>query len=321
MIRIAVLVASRLAYMALTLAAVSVLLFALTQLLPGDVAQMILGTSATPDSLEAMRRNLGLDQPPVVQYLRWAGAFVVGDWGVSARVDVPIRDLVLLRLANSLALAALTVLVFVPLGIGLGVVAAVYRGRLPDHIVLGTTVLGVSVPEFVTGTGLVLLFSGVLGWLPASSGLSLEQISDPWVWLRQAILPVTTLTLLLLAHTSRMTRASLLQELARPYVRTARLKGLPERSVLLRHALPNALIPTIAGIAVNVGWLMGSIAVVETIYAYPGLGRLVLFALSNRDLRLIQAVVLVIATVYALANLISDLLYLRLNPRLAEQGN
>ncbi len=307
----------RLGLMALSLAAVSLLVFVLTQFLSGDVAQMILGTAATPESLDALRRNLGLNEPPLVQYIHWAGSFLVGDWGISARTNLPIQGLVLPRLVDSLALAGLTMLVFVPVGIGLGVLAAVKRGRLVDQVILTTTIVGVSLPEFVTGTVLVLLFSGVLGWLPASSGMSLQQVPDWWSWLRQMILPVLTLTILLLAHTSRMTRANLLQELARPYVRTARLKGLPERTVLFRHALPNALVPTVAVVAGNVGWLMGSIAVVETVFAYPGLGRLAIFALTNRDLRLMQATILVIAAVFTLVLLVGDLLYIRLNPRLA----
>ncbi|HEY7138835.1 MAG TPA: ABC transporter permease [Methylomirabilota bacterium] len=304
----------RLLLVALVMAIVSVLIFAVVQILPGDVAVMILGTSATPQDLAALRVKLGLNRPAPLRYLDWIGGAIRGDWGASLLYQMPVRPLVLERLGRSAVLAGLALVVGVPLAVGLGVLSAVRRGGLVDHLVGLVSLVAVSLPEFIIGTVLILVFAFRFALLPPSS------LIDPQASLGQAapslVLPVLTLVLALLAHMSRMTRASMLEVLEQPYVRAARLRGLRPRRVILRHALRNALLPTVGIIAINVGYLIGGIVVVETVFAYPGLGRLMVDAVNHRDVPVIQMTALVIALTYALANLAADLAYAYLNPRI-----
>jgi peptide/nickel transport system permease protein len=304
----------RLLLVALVMAIVSVLIFAVVQILPGDVAVMILGTSATPQDLAALRVKLGLNRPAPLRYLDWIGGAIRGDWGASLLYQMPVRPLVLERLGRSAVLAGLALVVGVPLAVGLGVLSAVRRGGLVDHLVGVVSLVAVSLPEFIIGTVLILVFAFRFALLPPSS------LIDPQASLGQAapslVLPVLTLVLALLAHMSRMTRASMLEVLEQPYVRAARLRGLRPRRVILRHALRNALLPTVGIIAINVGYLIGGIVVVETVFAYPGLGRLMVDAVNHRDVPVIQMTALVIALTYALANLAADLAYAYLNPRI-----
>jgi len=227
---------------------------------------------------------------------------------------MPVRPLVLERLGRSAVLAGLALVVGVPLAVGLGVLSAVRRGGLVDHLVGLVSLVAVSLPEFIIGTVLILVFAFRFALLPPSS------LIDPQASLWQAapslVLPVLTLVLALLAHMSRMTRASMLEVLEQPYVRAARLRGLRPRRVILRHALRNALLPTVGIIAINVGYLIGGIVVVETVFAYPGLGRLMVDAVNHRDVPVIQMTALVIALTYAMANLAADLAYAYLNPRI-----
>ena len=308
-----VFVVRRLLFSLLVLLIVSVVVFVVVQVLPGDVASMILGTDATLEDVATMREKLGLNRPAHVRYLEWIAGAVRGDWGTSLRLNQPVGPLIATRMANSAVLAGMTLVIAVPLAIGLGVYAGLRRARLPDRVIAVVTLIGTSLPEFVWGSLLIIVFSFWLKWLPPSS------LMDPGdsmlAHFKLLILPVTTLTLVMLAYTSRMTRTSMIDVLERNFIRTARLKGIGERQVILRHALPNALLPTITIVAMNIGWLMGSLVVVETVFSYPGLGRMMVFAVSNRDVPMLQMTVLVTAGVYCLANLLADVLYAYLNPR------
>ncbi|MBK8741115.1 MAG: ABC transporter permease [Betaproteobacteria bacterium] len=308
-----VFVARRLLFSALVLLMVSMVVFVVVQVLPGDVASMILGTDATPEDVATMREKLGLNRPAHVRYLEWIAGAVQGDWGTSLRLNQPVAPLIMTRMGNSAVLAGLTLLVAVPLAIGLGVYAGLRRGRLPDRIIALVTLIGTSLPEFVWGNLLIIVFAFWFKWLPPSS---LMDPGDPvFAQFKLLILPVATLTMVMLAYTSRMTRTSMIEVLEKNFIRTARLKGIGERQVILRHALPNALLPTITIVAMNIGWLMGSLVVVETVFSFPGLGRMMVFAVSNRDVPMLQMTVLVTAAIYCLANLLADVLYAYMNPR------
>ena len=312
--RVVTFLSRRLLLVALVMAIVSVLIFAVVQILPGDVAVMILGTSATPQDLAALRVKLGLNRPAPLRYLDWIDGAVRGDWGASLLYQMPVRPLVLERLGRSAVLAGLALGVGVPLAVGLGVLSAVRRGGLVDHAVGLVSLVAVSLPEFIIGTALILVLAFRFPLLPPSS--LIDPQASLWHAAPSLVLPVLTLVLALLAHMTRMTRASMLEVLEQPYVRAARLRGLRPRRVILRHALRNALLPTVGIIAINVGYLIGGIVVVETVFAYPGLGRLMVDAVNHRDVPVIQMIALVMALTYALANLAADLAYAYLNPRI-----
>ncbi len=296
----------RVAAIAVILVVISVLIFAITQALPGNVARMIAGQFATPDVIAAIEAKLHLDDPLAVQYWRWAKGVLAGDLGQSLIMERPIAPMLANALANSARLAAVSLVAVAIAGIGLGVLAAVRHGGAVDHGISVITFLGISVPEFFWGIVLILVFAAYLQWLPSGGTGSPAHL----------VLPAATLTFALIAHVSRMTRSSMLEALASNYVLYARAKGLPERVVLTRHALRNALLPTITVLAIDVGWLIGGIVVVESVFSYPGLGRLLLFAIERHDLPLIQASILVVAAIYCLANLAADLLYAYFNPRI-----
>jgi peptide/nickel transport system permease protein len=312
--RVLAFVGRRLGLLALVMAIVSVLIFGIVQILPGDVAVMILGTSATPADLTALRQKLGLDRPAPLRYADWVSGAVRGEWGTSLLYQVPVRPLVLERLRRSAVLAVLALAVAVPLAIGLGVLSALRRNGILDQAVGLVTLVAVSLPEFIVGTVLILVLAFRFALLPPSS------LVDPrkslWSVAPSLVLPVLTLVLTLLAHMTRMTRASMLDVLEQPYIRAARLRGLRPRLVILRHALRNALLPTVGIVAINVGFLIGGIVVVETVFAYPGLGRLMVDAVNHRDVPVIQMAALLIALTYALANLAADLVYAYLDPRI-----
>ena len=312
--RVVAFVGRRLLLVALVMAIVSVLIFGVVQILPGDVAVMILGTSATPADLAALRVKLGLERSAPLRYLDWIGGALRGDWGTSLLYQVPVRPLVFERLGRSAVLAVLALAVAVPLAIGLGVASALRRNRLLDQVIGLVTLVAVSLPEFISGTVLILVLAFYFAIFPPSS------LIDPRVSLWSAapslVLPTLTLVLALLAHMTRMTRASMIEALEKPYVRAARLRGLRPRLVILRHALRNALLPTVGIVAINVGFLLGGIVVVESVFAYPGLGRLMVDAVNHRDVPVIQMAALLIALTYALANLAADVVYAYLDPRI-----
>lgn len=304
----------RVGFLALTVLLTSFIVFAVTQLLPGDPARIILGREAGPAALAQLRSELGLDRPVPVQYAAWLGGFVTGDWGESYGTGQAIRPLVLGRLGNSLRLAGLTLLIAVPLALLLGVVAALQAERWPDTLISVGSLAVVGLPEFVTGLVLIQVFSFWLGWLPANASVAPDAPFREV--LPQLILPAITATLVMLAYVARLTRASVLEELHRPYVRTARLKGVRASQVMVRHVLRNALLPAITVIAISFGWLISGLIVVENVFNYPGLGRLLMFAIDRRDLPLMQAITLVAVLAFALANLVADLAYALLDPRI-----
>lgn len=307
----------RLGFLALTLLLTSLLVFGITQLLPGDVARVILGREASEAALQALRAELGLDQPLPVQYLAWLGRFVTGDWGVSFSTGQAIRPLVLERLGNSLMLAALTMLLAVPLSVGLGVMAALKQDKAADNAISVGSLAVVGLPEFITGLVLIQVLALRLGLFPANS--SIRPGAGFGEALPYLVLPALTATLVLLAYIVRLTRAGVIEELKKGYVRTATLKGLSRRDVVVRHVLRNALLPTITVVAISFGWLISGLIVIENVFNYPGLGRLMTFAIDRRDLPLMQAITMLTVLIFALANLGADLLYAYLNPRIRLQ--
>lgn len=311
----AALIVRRLGALLVTLALLSLIVFGVTQVLPGNVAQMILGPYATVESQQALEKNLKLDEPAWQQYSNWLGRFVRGDWGESLRLGQQIRPILLLRLQNSSYLALSSLLGVTTFGIGLGVVAGVRQHRPADHLISLLAFFGISIPAFVSGSLLIILFAGGLWNVLPGSGYR-APTEDLGGWLAHLILPTITLMLLLLAYVIRMTRSSIIEVLSTNYIRTARLKGASEARVVLGHALRNALLPTVTVIAMNIGWILGSVVIIEEIFAYPGLGSLILFAVHNRDLPLLQASVMVVGVVTGLANLVADILYVYLNPRI-----
>lgn len=306
-------VARRIAFLAATVAAVSLLIFALTQLLPGDVATMILGMSATPEDLATLRRHMGLDRPALVQYLDWAGRVLRGDLGVSTRFKLPVGPILRDALGNTMWLVAMGLASAIPIGLFVGVISGLRAGRVVDHTLSAAALFAASLPEFVTGAVLIVLMSTWLGWFPAFSpmetGLSLPER------LHRLVLPSISLNMVILAYIIRMMRAGLIEVMATPYVRAAILKGLPLPTVIVRHALPTALGPAINVMAMSIGWMAGGLVVVESMFGYPGLGRLLVFAIQNRDIPLIQAISLLVATAYAFGNLLADILQRLLDPR------
>lgn len=305
----------RLGSLVLTLLLLSIIVFGITQLLPGNVAQMILGPYASEDTQAALEEKLGLNEPLVEQYVEWLGGFVQGDWGESLRLSREIRPILLLRLQNSAYLALSSLIGVAVFGIGLGVVAGVRQNRAADHSISIFAFIGISLPAFVSGSMLIILFAGGVWSILPGSGYT-PPSEDVTEWLTRLVLPTITLMLLLLAYVIRMTRSSMIEVLSANYIRTARLKGAPERTVVLRHALRNALLPTVTVIAMNIGWILGSVVIVEEIFAYPGVGSLILFSVNNRDLPLLQATVMVVGAVTGLANLAADVAYVYLNPRI-----
>ncbi len=301
----------------LTLLMVSVVVFAATQLLPGDPAQAILGKEAADKArYEALRRELNLDQPLYAQYFGWLGGVVAGDMGTSlVQKDVPVTELLSDRLLNSATLVFLAALLSIPLAILIGSLSAVWRDSRFDTSTNLVNLMLAALPEFVTGIILVLLFAtAVFNWLPAVSRI------DPQIPLYDQldlfILPAITLCLAVIPYISRMLRASTIEVLESEYVMMARLKGLSGNIVLWRHALPNAIVPTLQVIALNLAWLAGGIVTVEYLFGFPGIGFALVDAVANRDIPMVQALCLLIAAVYVILNLIADVLTILISPRL-----
>lgn len=301
----------KIGWAAATLLFTSILIFFATQLMPGNAAKLILGTFATQEAIDALELKLGLNRPAIEQYGSWLNGIIVGDFGVSPRMETPIAPLLWRHLKMSLILASAALILVFFIGVTIGTIAAINRGTLLDRILTSISLIGISVPEFVSGSILILLFTGTL----PISGYAPEGASF-WQWISHLILPVASLTFLMLAHIMRTARVSMIETLSTPYIRTAVLKGLPKRTVVLKHALRNALLPTITVLGINVGYLVGGVVVVEAVFSYPGLGRLTVFAVQNRDIQLIQACTLSMAAIYITASLITDMIYIILNPKL-----
>jgi peptide/nickel transport system permease protein len=297
-----------------TLFVVSLVVFAITQVLPADAAVMMLGENATAQALDALRQQMGLNDPVWLQYLHWLGGVLHGDFGQSLRTGQPISPVMFEALGRSLLLACLSIGLMLVLAIPLGVIAAMRRGRLTDMLVSLVSYAGVSLPEFVTATVAVLVVSDWLKWLPATGYVPLtENFFDG---IAHLALPVCVISIILIAHVSRMVRSELVDVLHTDYIRAARLKGLSGSRVLFGHALRNALLPTITVVALDVGYLLGGIIVVEEIFAIPGIGRQLIVAIQTRDLPSIQAGVLLMAATYSIVNFAADLLYAWLDKRI-----
>ncbi len=305
----------RLGYIVATLFGISFIVFSITQLLPGDAATMILGKFATEESVQAVEQRLGLNQPWYIQYFDWITDFVVGDWGESFENNQAVTEVIAPRVIRSGILASLTLALVTVVGISLGVLAAVRRDTLSDVAISGASYLGISFPEFVTGILLLTLFAGpVFNIFPSGGYTPIGEGIIPWI--KNLMLPAVTLTFVLIAHVVRLTRSEMVEVLQSDYVRTARLKGMREHLVLFKHGLRNGLLPTITLLALDVGYLMGSIVIVEEVFSFPGLGRLVVQAIQARDLPVIQASVMIIAVVYTFANFGADIVYTYLDPRI-----
>jgi peptide/nickel transport system permease protein len=304
----------RVGFLAVTLLLASLLIFVATQLLPGDIARVILGREAGEAALAELRQELGLNDPAPVQYFRWLGDFLRGDWGRSFSTRSDILPLVWGRLGNSMVLAAMALIIAVPISILLGVIAGLKEGSLRVNLISLGSLSVVGLPEFVTAIVLIQVFAIRLQVLPANS--SIPPGATFLESLPMLILPAMTASLVLLAYIVRMTRAGVVEEQHKPYVRTAALKGLPQRTVIGKHVLRNALLPTITVIAISTGWLISGLIVIENVYNYPGLGRLLIFAIDRRDIPLIQAIAVITVFIFALANLVADLFYAYLNPRI-----
>jgi peptide/nickel transport system permease protein len=308
------LLARRLALGVLTILVTSVLIFAGTEVLPGDVATAILGQSATPEAVEAIRKSLGLHDPAVVRYLRWLGHFFQGDLGTSLANGRPIAHLIAFRLANTLFLATVAAVVSVPLSVALGIVTAIRQNSAFDRAVNVASLMAISFPEFFIAYVLVILVAVNLGWFPSLSAVSPEM--GFFERLDMVALPATTLVLVVLAHMMRMTRASVIGVMSSPYIEMAVLKGLADWRVVVQHALPNALAPIINVVALNLAYLIVGIIVVEVVFVYPGMGQLMVDAVAKRDVPVVQACGLIFAGTYVGLNMIADILAILSNPRL-----
>lgn len=299
----------------LTLLLVSVVVFAATQALPSDTARAILGREATPERLAALREQLNLNRPAVVQYGSWLGGVVTGDMGDSLVAKQPVTKLLSGRVKNSAVLVSLAALISIPLALIFGSLSGLLRDRGFDTVVsLGSLTLA-ALPEFVVGIILVLLFATqVIHLFPAVALLNPN--ASIFGQLKMLVLPSMTLVLAVAPYIVRTLRASMIEVLESDYIQMARLKGMPERTVLGRHALPNAIVPAIQVIALNLAWLAGGVVVVEYLFNYPGIGSALMDAVSNRDLPVIQAITLLIAALYVVFNLTADILTILVSPRL-----
>jgi peptide/nickel transport system permease protein len=312
--QIATMVAQRLALGLLTLIAVSLIIFLAVELLPGDLAEAILGQAALPDTVAAFRRELRLDLPPHERYIEWLGAMMQGDMGRSLANNREISDLIGVRFGNTLFLAAYAAMIAVPLALFLGILAALYRNSLYDRLINIVTLSAISSPEFFVAYILVAWLANTLGIFPSISNVH-EDTTLIERFYRTA-LPALTMTLVVVAHMMRMTRASIINLLASPYIEMANLKGLSKMRVIVHHALPNAWAPIINVIVLNLAFLIVGVVVVEVVFVYPGLGQLLIDSVSKRDVPVVQASCLIFAVTYILLNLTADVLSILTNPRL-----
>lgn len=303
----------------LTLWLVSVVVFVATQALPGNAALAILGKEATPERVAALSGQLHLDDSLISQYGHWLAGILHGDLGISAAARAPVSELIGTRIANSAFLVIIAGLVAIPLSLALGVWMAIRRDRFVDHAFSTGSLVLAALPEFVIGIGLLLLCStAVFHVLPAVSLLDEGQYA--WQQPEVVVLPAATLILAISPYIARIMRGSMIEVLRTDYVTMARLKGLRERDVVWRHAVPNALVPAIQVSALQLGWMAGSIVVVEFLFSYPGIGTMLVNAVANRDLPMVQALTLLIAAVYVVINLIADLATILVTPKLRTAG-
>jgi peptide/nickel transport system permease protein len=307
-------IVKRLAFGVVTLIVISVLIALGVDFLPGDLAEALLGQMATPEAVAAIRRELGLDQPLYVRYFDWLVNLLQGDLGTSLANKREVTEIIGIRLANTVFLAAVAAIIAVPLSVFLGILAALYRESLFDKIISMTTLTTISFPEFFVAYILIVILSVEFGVFPSMSNVTLG--TDFWDRLYAVALPVLTLTLVTLAHMMRMTRAAIINVLTSPYIETAQLKGMTPAWVIVHHAFPNALSPIINVIVLNLAALVVGVVVVEVVFVYPGLGQLMVDSVSKRDLPVVQASALIFAGTYVLLNLTADILAIVTNPRL-----
>jgi peptide/nickel transport system permease protein len=312
-------VLERLALGLLTLFVVSIIIFSSLQFLPGDFATAVLGQAATPETVAAFRNELGLNEPAVTRYIQWVAGVVQGDFGTSfsgrsAGREREVMELIAPRMWNTLFLASMTAIIAVPLALALGITAALYRNSLYDRAINATTLTTISFPEFFVAYILILLFSQIFFGFPSLANVTSD--TPFWERVEKCILPAMTLTLVIVAHMMRMTRAAIINLLASPYIEMARLKGVSAAKVILKHALPNAWAPIVNVIAFNLAYLVVGVVVVEVVFTYPGAGQLMVDAVSTRDIPVVQACALIFAATYILLNLFADIVSIVTNPRL-----
>ncbi len=307
------LILRRIGHTLVTLLAMSVVIFIGTNLLPGDVADALLGQAATPEATAALRATLHLNEPAPLRYLHWLAGLLTGDPGQSLVSHVPVATLIGSRLGNSLLLAALTAVIAVPVALLLGIAASVWRGSVFDRLTTMGTIAAVSVPDFLVATVAVILFAVELQWFPA---LSTPQVASFGALVNSFTLPVLTLSLAVVAQMTRMTRAALVGVLDSSYVEMARLKGLRPARIVLHHALPNAAGPIANAAALSLSSLLGGVIIVEVVFNYPGLAKLMVDAVSTRDMPLIQACAILFCTGYMVLVLLADMCSILSNPRL-----
>lgn len=294
---------------------VSLLVFIATLLLPGDPARAILGQAATPERLAALRERLHLNQPAWDQYLHWLGGLFHGDLGISAATQSSVNTLLGDRVVASLLLMLLSAVISLPLALLIGTWSAMRRDRATDHTISGVTLVLAALPEFVVGIiAVVLLSTSVFRILPS---VTLTRPGEPvWTEPSQLVLPVLTLVVAVTPYITRMMRSTMIEVLDSPYVEMARLKGLPERTVIWRHAVPHAIGPVAQVVAIQLAWLAGGVVVVEFLFRYPGVGQALIDAVNNRDVQVVQAVTLIVAGVYIIVNLLADVVGILTNPKL-----
>lgn len=313
MTKVCTLILHRLGLALLILLLISMLIFGAVALLPGDAAQALLGQSASADTVAALRRDMGLDQPLLLRYAAWLGGAVQGDFGMSLANRQPIGALIAGRLMNTLFLALYAALIAVPIAVSLGLISAMLRNTVLDRVVNVSALSAISFPDFFVAYLLIFLVSGTGLFPTIASGVATAEFAEK---VQMTFLPAVTLSLAVAAHMLRMTRAAIVNLLATPYIEMARLKGVGPARLILRHALPNAAAPIITVVAINLAYLITGVVVVEVVFAYPGMGQLMVDSVSKRDVPVVQAAALIFAAAYVFLNLLADVLSILSNPRL-----
>lgn len=308
------LILHRLSLALLTLFVVCVLVFSVTEALPGDVCTAYLGRDASPTRLENCRLQRGLDQPALSRFINWGSGVFSGDLGTSLKREKPINDLVSTRMRNTAVLGLGAAVIGIPLAIFLGVLAALKRDKNTDVGISTGAIFAMTIPEFVTATLLIFIFAIQLQWFPAVT--TVRHTASLSELLPNMILPMITLTFVMMAHILRMVRSAMIDVMASDFVQMAQLKGVPYWRIVFLHALPSAMQPAINVIALTIAWLLGGVVIIEQVFNFPGIGTLMIRAIYDRDLPLVQAIALILAAVYILCNLLADLASLALNPRL-----
>lgn len=308
------LLVQRIALSLLLLLAASAMIFIGTQILPGDVAQSILGQSATPEALANLRTELGLNDPPITRYFNWLFSAMQGDLGTALTNGRDIAESLGARLKNTMFLAFCAAVISVPLAIFLGLLAVRYQNRWPDKLISAVTLTSISIPEFLIGYVLMYFISVKMGWFTSVS--TIYDSMSLWEKLNAIALPVTVLTLVVLAHMMRMTRAAILNVMQSAYIETAELKGLSMFNIIRKHAFPNAIAPIVNVVMLNLAYLVVGVVVVEVVFVYPGMGQYLVDHVSKRDVPVVQACGLIFAAVYIGLNMIADIVSILANPRL-----